>query len=147
MNGMNAETAGNRDAVLYVALLPYSTVTAQRCELRTVCLACMHERRVACRTLLGMHPSREHTEQFLLRNIEKLTIKTVVQQLKKIDRRSLCWYLHMIFTNCFDVYNTEEYASYHRMQISLYAEEAALSNAAKRGTHQPIVRKKLKHSQ
>ena len=77
--------------------------------------------------------SREHTEQFLLRNIEKLTIKTVVQQLKKIDRRSLCWYLHMIFTNCFDVYNTEEYASYHRMQISLYAEEAALSNAAKRG--------------
>ena len=25
--------------------------------------ACMHERRVACRTLLGMHPSREHTEQ------------------------------------------------------------------------------------
>ena len=78
--------------------------------------------------------SREHTEQFLLRNLEKLTIKTVVQQLKKFDRRSLCWYLHMIFTNCFDMYNTEEYASYHKMQISLYAEEAALSYAATKGS-------------
>ena len=68
--------------------------------------------------------SREHTEQFLLRNLEKLPIKAVVQQSKKLDSRSLCRYLHMIFTNCFELYNTEEYANYHRMQIPLYADEA-----------------------
>ena len=33
------------------------------CQMGSASLACMHERRVACRTLLGMHPSREHTEQ------------------------------------------------------------------------------------
>ena len=65
--------------------------------------------------------SRAHTEEFLLRNIDKLPVKVVVRQLK-IDRRCLCWYLHLIFTNCFETYNTEEFADFHIMQVSLYAE-------------------------
>jgi vacuolar protein sorting-associated protein 41 len=65
--------------------------------------------------------SREHTEQFLLRNIDKLPVKSVVKQLR-IDRRCLYWYLHFIFTNCYDTYNTQEFEDYHIMQVSLYAE-------------------------
>lgn len=43
--------------------------------------------------------SRGHTEQFLLRNLDKLPVKVVVKQLKS-DRKSLYWYLkiyHIIY--------------------------------------------------
>lgn len=65
--------------------------------------------------------SREYTEKFLLRNIDKLPVKAVVKQLR-IDRRCLYWYLHFIFTNCYETYNTQEFEDYHIMQVSLYAE-------------------------
>jgi len=65
--------------------------------------------------------SRENTEYFLLRNLDKLPIKVVVKQLLN-DRICLYWYLHLIYTNCHDIYNTAEYADYHIMQVSLYAE-------------------------
>ena len=77
--------------------------------------------------------SREHTEQFLLRNIEKLPIKTVVQQLRN-DRQALCWYLHMIFVNCFNLYNTPEFEDLHILQISLYAENAERLRAKGKGS-------------
>jgi hypothetical protein len=65
--------------------------------------------------------SRIHAEAFLARNIDKISIPSVVKQLKS-DRKLLHWYLDLIFKRCFELYNSPEYAEYHTMQISLYAE-------------------------
>lgn len=74
--------------------------------------------------------SREHCAALLVRNIDRLPVPQVVQQLQN-ERQLLHWYLHSIFTALPDAYNTAEYAAYHEMQVPLYAEFAPLDHADK----------------
>lgn len=63
---------------------------------------------------------------FLVKFVDKIPIQSVVQQLRvhDKDRPALHWYLHMCFTSIPEIYNTQEYAEYHGLQVSLYAEFA-----------------------
>lgn len=63
---------------------------------------------------------------FLVKFVDKIPIQSVVQQLRvhDKDRPALHWYLHMCFTTIPEIYNTQEYAEYHGLQVSLYAEFA-----------------------
>lgn len=60
--------------------------------------------------------SPELSETLLMRNIDKLPVYAVVEQLKD-DRALLHWYLHGLFVNIPEVYNTQEYAEFHVQQV------------------------------
>lgn len=67
--------------------------------------------------------SKELSANLLVRNLEKLPVSVVARQLR-IDKKILHWYLHTLFSRIPEQYNTQEYADYHVMQVSLYAEFA-----------------------
>ena len=60
--------------------------------------------------------SPELSETLLMRNIDKLPVYAVVEQLKD-DRALLHWYLHGLFVNIPEIYNTQEYAEFHVQQV------------------------------
>jgi hypothetical protein len=67
--------------------------------------------------------SKDLSAIFLIRNVDKLTVPLVTQQLRQ-DRALLHWYLHTLFSKIPEVYNTQEYSDFHVMQVGLYAEFA-----------------------
>jgi hypothetical protein len=67
--------------------------------------------------------SKELSANLLVRNLEKLPVSLVARQLRT-DNKILHWYLHTLFSRIPEQYNTQEFADYHIMQVSLYAEFA-----------------------
>ncbi len=69
---------------------------------------------------------RGEAGRLLIRYVNTLLpIANVVRQLQEAGRKDmLYWYLHIIFSEVPEVYNIQEYASYHILQVSLYAERA-----------------------
>ncbi len=66
---------------------------------------------------------RNEATEFFVNHRDVLPIPSVVQQLRH-DRKSLHLYLHELFITAKEEYNVQEYAEYHAMQVSLYAEFA-----------------------
>ncbi|CAM9102429.1 unnamed protein product [Chrysoparadoxa australica] len=67
--------------------------------------------------------SRKLAGDMLVRHVDQLPVASVVALLQ--DKRDLQhWYLHMLFTQCPEVYNTPEYARFHLLQVWLYGEFA-----------------------
>lgn len=77
-----------------------------------------------------MRLSQDLAAALLVRNLDRLPLPHVVQQLQqnvfpqKQGRRLLHGYLHRVFVAVPEIYNSAEYAAYHEMQVSLYAEFA-----------------------
>jgi hypothetical protein len=67
--------------------------------------------------------SKNLAGNLLVRNIDKLSVSTVVKQLRS-ERHLLHWYLDLLFKRIPETYNTQEYADFHISQVSLYAEFA-----------------------
>ena len=67
--------------------------------------------------------SKELAGSLLVRNLDQFPVALVANQLQE-DRELLLWYLHLMFTKCQEQYNSEKYAQYLAMQVSLYAEFA-----------------------
>lgn len=67
--------------------------------------------------------SRDLSMTFLVKHLDKLPVMLVVKQLKS-SRRVLKWYLHSLFTTVPEIYNTVDFAEFHTMQVSLYAQFA-----------------------
>jgi hypothetical protein len=65
--------------------------------------------------------SRELSMAFLVKHLDKLPVMLVVKQLKS-SRRVLKWYLHSLFAMVPEIYNTVDFAEFHTMQVSLYAQ-------------------------
>ncbi|CAM9135694.1 unnamed protein product [Discosporangium mesarthrocarpum] len=71
--------------------------------------------------LIGL--DRVRAGELLMRHVDKLPVQAVVPQLR--ERRDLQhWYLGLLFERCPDMYKTQEYASFHILQVSLHAEFA-----------------------
>lgn len=65
--------------------------------------------------------SRELSANLLAKNVDKFPIASVVRQLK-FDKKILLYYLHYMFHK-YDPYNNDrQYAEFHVIQVSLYAE-------------------------
>lgn len=61
---------------------------------------------------------RESTGELLLRHPDKLTVPSVVGQLR--DRRDLQhWYLGLVFDGLPEVYGSRDFASFHVLQVKL----------------------------
>jgi hypothetical protein len=69
---------------------------------------------------------REEAGRLLLRHFAGiLPVASIVAQLQEQGRREVQhWYLHMLFTQAPEIYNTQEYASFHVLQVALYAEHS-----------------------
>ena len=67
--------------------------------------------------------------EFLVKYREQVPIPAVVQQVRR-DRSFLHLYLHQLFVSAQDSYNVQEYAEYHAMQVTLYAEFAPVFTRA-----------------
>eukprot|EP01041_Mallomonas_annulata_P004788 gene4788-9542_t len=67
--------------------------------------------------------SRMLSGPLLLRRLDFFPVSHVVSQLYD-DRRQLLWYLHLLFTEIPDKYNSPEYSEFHVIQVTLYAEFA-----------------------
>jgi len=72
------------------------------------------------RVLRLVRLSPKLAESLLVRNVEKIPVYSVVKQLRE-DTELLHWYLHALSRHAPDLYNTQEYAEFHVMQVSLYA--------------------------
>ncbi len=89
------------------------------------------EKRNLVKTLSGdvvrlIELDRGEAGRLLIRHVNTLLpIANVVRQLQEAGRRDLLyWYLHILFSEVPEVYNIQEYASFHVLQVSLYAERA-----------------------
>ncbi len=69
---------------------------------------------------------RSKAGRLLIRHVNTLLpIANVVRQLQEAGRRDLLyWYLHVLFSEVPEVYNVQEYATFHILQVGLYAERA-----------------------
>ncbi len=67
--------------------------------------------------------NRDLAGRLLLKRMDRFPISSVLRQLR-IVRRLQLWYLHTLFTTLPDVYNTQEFAEYHTLQVQLYCEFA-----------------------
>lgn len=76
--------------------------------------------------------NRDLTAQFLIRNLDKITVKDVADELRRTDRKLLHWWLNTLFLCVPEIYNTREYAGYHHEQVDLFVEFTDPPNTLKR---------------
>eukprot|EP00611_Tribonema_gayanum_P004693 TRINITY_DN138_c1_g1_i3.p1 TRINITY_DN138_c1_g1~~TRINITY_DN138_c1_g1_i3.p1 ORF type:complete len:911 (+),score=347.05 TRINITY_DN138_c1_g1_i3:45-2777(+) len=80
-------------------------------------------RAIQGRVLELIQLSQADAGALLVRHVDKLPASQVVPQLR--GRRDLQhWYLHLLFTQAPELYNTPEHAQFHALQVSLYAQFA-----------------------
>jgi hypothetical protein len=65
--------------------------------------------------------SKDLSANLLIRNLDILPVSNIAKQLR-VEKHLLHWYLQTLFKRIPDKYNSQEYADYHIMQVSLYAE-------------------------
>ena len=51
--------------------------------------------------------------------MDKFPVSSVLRQLKS-NRKMQLWYLHTLFLTIPDLYNTQEFAEYHILQVSIW---------------------------
>ena len=67
--------------------------------------------------------SKELSANLLIRNLDILPVPSIAKQLR-VEKQLLHWYLQTLFTRIPEKYNSQEYADYHIMQVTLHAEFA-----------------------
>lgn len=67
--------------------------------------------------------SKDLSANLLIRNLDILPVASIAKQLR-VEKQLLHWYLQTLFTRIPEQYNTQEYADYHVMQVTLHAEFA-----------------------
>ena len=67
--------------------------------------------------------SKDLSANLLIRNLDILPVSNIAKQLR-VEKHLLHWYLQTLFKRIPDKYNSQEYADYHIMQVTLHAEYA-----------------------